>query len=64
MDISVNFYNFIEYFSFSKKSKLKKVYKRKQKGNDDIFLSIKTEKQKENKCYFRKDIKIWIRKFK
>tara|TARA_Y100001954_G_scaffold153994_1_gene163835 strand:+ start:3903 stop:4526 length:624 start_codon:yes stop_codon:yes gene_type:complete len=47
MDISVNFYNFIGIFSSSNRSKLKKVYKRKQKSNDDIFLSIKAEKQKK-----------------
>ena len=47
MDISVNFYNFIEYFFFSKKSKLKKVHKREHRGNDDVFLSNKAKKQKK-----------------
>ena len=47
VDISVNFYNFIGLFYYSKKSKLKKAYKRKQKSNDDIFLSTKAEKQKK-----------------
>lgn len=47
MDISVNFYNFFEHFSFSKRSKIKKAYKRKHRSNDDIFLSDKAEKQKK-----------------
>ena len=47
VDISVNFYKFIGYFSFSKKNKAKKTYKRKQRFNDDFFLSKKAEKQKK-----------------
>ena len=47
IDISVNFYKFIGYFTFSKKNKEKKTYKRKQKFNDDFFLSKKAEKQKK-----------------
>lgn len=44
MDISVNFYNFINFFSQNKKQrKSKKVSKRK---NDDIYRSEKAEKQK------------------
>tara|TARA_B100000683_G_scaffold193288_1_gene186273 strand:- start:6019 stop:6642 length:624 start_codon:yes stop_codon:yes gene_type:complete len=47
VDISVNFYKFIGYFSFSKKNKAKKRYNRKQRFNDDFFLSKKAEKQKK-----------------
>ena len=47
VDISVNFYKFIGYFSFSKKNKAKKRYKRNQRFNDDFFLSKKAEKQKK-----------------
>ena len=43
IDISVNFYNFINFFSQKKKKKSKKVNTRK---NDDIFRSEKAEKQK------------------
>lgn len=47
MDISVNFHKFIGYFTFSKKNKTKKIYKTKQRINDDIFLSKKAENQKK-----------------
>ena len=47
VDISVNFYKFIGCFSFSKKNKAKKTYNRKQRFNDDFFLSKKAEKQKK-----------------
>lgn len=43
IDISVNFYNFINFFSQKKKKKSKKVNTRK---SDDIFRSEKAEKQK------------------
>ena len=48
VDLSVNFYNFLSYFKFSEKNKLKKVHKkRSSKNNDDIFRNKKSDKQKK-----------------
>ena len=47
MDISVNFYKFIGYFSFSNKSNPKKNLKRNKRSNDDVFLSKKAERHKQ-----------------
>jgi len=48
VDLSVNFYTFLSYFKFSKKTKLKKVHKkRSSKNNDDIFRNKKSDKQKK-----------------
>ena len=48
-DISVNFYNLIGFFNFTKtRTKRKKTKgKRRSKGNDDLFRSKKSEKQKK-----------------
>ena len=48
-DISLNFYNIIGVFNFTKtrKPRKKSRKKRSSKGNDDLFRSKKSEKQKK-----------------
>ena len=48
-DISVNFYNLIGFFNFTKKKIKRKTNRKKRssKGNDDLFRSKKSEKQKK-----------------
>ena len=47
IDISVNYHNFINYFTRFKKNKFKKVYKRKNSSDDDLFRTNKVNKQKK-----------------
>ena len=47
IDISVNYHNFINYFTRFKKNKFKKVYKRKNSSDDDLFRTNKANKQKK-----------------
>jgi len=48
-DISVNFYNLLGFFNFTKKKIKRKTNRKKRssKGNDDLFRSKKSEKQKK-----------------
>ena len=47
IDISVNYHNFINYFTRINKNKFKKVYKRKNTTDDDIYRTNKANKQKK-----------------
>ena len=48
-DLSINFYDLIRFFNFTKTRKKRKKTrgKRRSKGNDDLFRSKKSEKQKK-----------------